>query len=260
MTGNTRPFIIVADPVHHLRTPEVFNDYLARSAFDGVLIPANVPAEGLAAFVDGVKQMRNLAGLIITVPHKVAIVPFCDELSPTARRVGSVNTIRVVAGRLIGENFDGVGFVKGLLLQGYDVSGRSALLLGSGGAARAIAFALADAGVRRLIISNRNIEKARELAASVDSVQYIEVHAAANPDTDSVDLIVNATSLGLLPDDPLPLDQRQIHANHMVAEVVMSPEVTKLLLVAKDRGASIHLGRHMLDAQIVEIGNYLTAV
>ena len=259
ITGNTRPFFIVADPVHHLRTPEVFNQRLQRSGFDGLLMPAHVQADGLEAFVRGVRQMQNLAGLIVTVPHKIAIVPFCDELSATAQKVGSVNTIRVESGRLIGENFDGIGLVKGLLAEGYDVKGRNALLLGSGGAARAIAFALADAGVERLVISNRSSEKARELALAVARVHDIDVYADENQDLADTHLIVNATSLGLRPDDPLPIDPDRLRADHMVAEVVMSPEVTKLLSAAAGRGAAIHLGRHMLDAQMIEMGRFLRA-
>jgi shikimate dehydrogenase len=259
ITGNTRPFFIVADPVYHLRTPEVFNQRLRQSAFDGVLIPAHVAAGGLAAFVDGARQMQNLAGLIITVPHKIAFVPFCDVLSETAQRIGSVNTIRVEAGRLIGENFDGIGLVKGLLANGYEVKHRNALLLGSGGAARAIAFALADAGVARLAISNRSFEKARELALAVRRVHDIDVYADDSQDLADTHLIVNATSLGLRPDDPLPIDPGRIHPHHMVAEVVMSPEVTKLLSAATERGASIHLGKHMLDAQMIEMGRFFQA-
>lgn len=259
ITGNTRPFIIVADPVHHLRTPEVFNQNLEQSPFDGVLIAANVTADGLASFVEGVRQMRNLAGLIVTVPHKLAIVPLCDELGPTASKVGSVNTIRVEDGRLIGENFDGLGFVAGLVGQGYPVTGKSVLLLGSGGAARAIAFALADCGVKRIVILNRNIEKARKLAAAVRMVHGIEVTVTDTPDTMSVELIVNATSLGLHEQDPLPLDPVHIHPHHMVAEVVMSPQVTNLLRAAESRGAKIHLGKHMLDAQMVAMGRFLNA-
>jgi shikimate dehydrogenase len=150
-----------------------------------------------------------------------------------------------------------VGLVNGLLAEGYEVKGRSALLLGSGGAARAIAFALAGAGVSRLVISNRNFEKAGELAAAVAKVHGIDVYADATPNLEETYLIVNATSLGLLPDDPLPIDPKLINEKHLVAEVVMSPEVTKLLHAAKERGASIHLGKHMLDAQMIEMSRFL---
>lgn len=257
ISGNTRPFFIVADPVYHLRTPEIFNQRLAQSGFDGVLVPAHVRSGGLSAFIEGARQIQNLGGLIVTVPHKIAVVPFCDELTATAKTVGSVNTIRVESGRLIGENFDGIGLVKGLQAEGYKAKDRSVLLLGSGGAARAIAFALADAGVARLVISNRNFEKARELALAVASVHGIDVYADASPDLEDTDLIVNATSLGLRPDDPLPIDPRLISDRHMVAEAVMSPEVTKLLQAARERGAEVHLGKHMLDAQMVEMVRFL---
>src|SRR5690606_27168149 len=99
ITGKTRAFLIVADPVYHLRTPQVFNQRLGQSGFDGVLIPAHVSAEGLASFIQGVRQMRNLDGLIVTVPHKITVVSLCDELTPRAKMVGSVNTIRVDEGR-----------------------------------------------------------------------------------------------------------------------------------------------------------------
>lgn len=259
ITGRTRIYMIVADPIHHVRTPEVFNKRLETSSVDAVLVAANVTPDGLASFVEGARQIRNLSGLIVTVPHKQAVVSLCDELSRTAQRVGSVNTIRVEDGRLIGDNFDGVGLLRGLEGQGYEVRNKRALLLGSGGAARAITFSLLEGGVQNLVISNRDIEKARQLAASANESYPGKVTATNSPDTSAIDLIINATSLGMRGGDLLPLQAHHLLPQHMVAEVVMAPEVTPLLSAARANGANIHLGKHMLDAQMIEIGRFLRA-
>lgn len=259
ITGKTRLFVIIADPVYHLRTPQVFNDQFEREGTDSIMVAAHVAPENLGAFVIGLRAMRNLAGLIVTIPHKQAMTGFCDQLAPTARRVGSVNAVRISDGAFIGENFDGTGFVNGLSRAGYALARKRVLLLGSGGAAAAIAFALADAGVASLAIWNRTLDRADGLAACVRADGFAAAHATAERNAASVDLIVNATSLGLQPGDPLPLPASGLGPQHMVAEVVMSPETTKLLETARGVGAQIHLGRHMLEAQLDAMGKFVGA-
>ncbi|MFA7668146.1 MAG: shikimate dehydrogenase, partial [Burkholderiaceae bacterium] len=177
-----------------------------------------------------------------------------------ARAIGAVNTIRRDPdGRLIGDMFDGTGFVAGLKKCGNDPAGRKVLLLGAGGAAAAIAHALAKAGVDALTIANRTHSKAQEMVERVaGSVPGVRV-AAGDDDPSGYDMVVNATSLGMRPDDPLPLDVARLSPDTLVAEIIMKPEMTALLQQAQARGCPIHLGRHMLEEQAALMVGFMTA-
>ena len=145
---------ILADPVHHVKTPQRINQAMAERGIDALMLPLHVAPQGLQAVVlQGLRQLQNLNGFAVTVPHKTSMVGLCDELTPEAVRMGAVNVVRRTSqGRLIGGNLDGEGFLQGLRNNGIEPSGSRAFLAGAGGAARAIAFALAKAGVRRLTL------------------------------------------------------------------------------------------------------------
>ncbi len=251
ITGNTRISAIIADPIHHVKTPQGINARLDELRVDGVLVPVHVTADGLSAVVDGFRQMQNFQGFIVTVPHKSAIVALCDEVDPDAARIGAVNVVcREADGRLKGYMLDGEGFVAGLREAGIDPAGRSAYLAGAGGAANAIAFALARAGVTRLTIANRTASKAEGLIQRVAGA-YPEVPChIGGRDANGHDLVVNATSLGLHEDDALPLDADSLDAGQIVAEIIMQPAQTALLAAAEARGCRTHPGLPMLQNQL----------
>lgn len=260
ITGASRLFMVVADPVAQLRSPQAFNARFARDGRDAVMVAAHVARDDLAGFIAAARGMRNLDGLVVTIPHKEAVTALCDDLGPEARRIGSVNVIRRDPdGRLTGENFDGTGFAEGLLAAGHRIEGRAALLIGSGGAASAIAFALLDRGLGALDIWNRTRERAEDLARRLHRAGYPQARAVAAPSVEDRDLIVNATSLGMAETDPLPLPVAGIGPRHLVAEVVMSPPRTPLLRAAAEAGAAIHPGQHMLDAQLQAMGRFIGA-
>lgn len=251
ITGITKIYGIIADPVVQVRTPEVFNNLCAHHGVDAVMVPMHVGGDGLEGMLAGLKRMKNLGGLIVTVPHKTEIARLCDELGDAGRLVGSINTLRRTEdGRFIGNMFDGLGFVAGLKSQNYELAGMKALLIGAGGAAAAIAFALADVGVTALTIANRTDEKAQDIVHRVKAA-YPELDIQVGTfDPTGFDLIINATSLGMQPEDPLPLDPALLIPEMIVAEIIMKPETTALLSAAKKRGCAVHYGRHMLDQQI----------
>ncbi len=251
ITGHTKVFGIVANPIAHVKTPEEMNNHFAALGYDGVLVPCHVLPENLARFVDGLRVVESCGGLIVTIPHKTSILALCDRVVGDAAEIGAVNTIRRDPdGSLVGAMLDGKGFVSGLVVNGIDVAGMDACLLGAGGAGAAIAFALAEAGVRRLTIVNRSQDKARDLARRIsDRYPAVRVEAGAS-ETASRDLIVNATSLGLKAGDALPLDDLAFRPGQIVAEAIMEPEVTPLLAAAQAAGARIHYGRPMLRQQI----------
>lgn len=251
ITGHTKLYGIVANPIAHVKTPEEMNNHFEALGYDGVLVPFHVVPENLGRFIDNLRGIENFGGLIVTVPHKTSVLAMCDRVVGDAALIGAVNTIRREAdGSLVGAMLDGKGFVNGLEFNGIDVAGMDACLLGAGGAGAAIAFALAEAGVAKLTIVNRSEEKSRDLAARVSS-RYPSVKVMAGaPETSKRDLVVNATSLGLRPGDGLPLDDLSFHDGQIVAEVIMEPEITPLLAVAQEKGARIHFGRPMLRQQI----------
>lgn len=251
ITGSTQIFGILADPIHHVKTPQRINQLFAERQVDGAMVPLHVKPEGLAQAVQGLRAMQNLGGFVVTVPHKTAIVSLCDEVTPEARLIGAVNVVRRTAdGRLIGGMLDGEGFVAGLRSQGLDPAGRSAYLAGAGGAASAIAFALASAGVSRLSIANRTADKAQQLIDRVASCYPSLSMAVGSENPAGHDLVINATSLGLRPGDVLPLDANRLASHQIVAEIIMQPAHTPLLQAAQAMGCRIHLGAPMLASQI----------
>lgn len=260
ITGSTRLYAIIADPVAQVRTPEVLNDYFRRNQQDAVLVPVHVAADGLREVFAAFRGMKNLGGVIVTVPHKTASASLCDELRPAGKAIGSVNAIRRTGdGRLVGDMFDGAGFVSGLRKQGRDPAGKRVLLVGAGGAASAIAFALAQARAAALTIANRNEDKARNLVARLRTSFSDVVLDVGAADPQGYDLVVNATSLGMKDSDPLPLDTTRLSPTTIVAEVIMKPETTALLAAARDKGCTIHHGHHMLDEQVRLLAEFITA-
>jgi shikimate dehydrogenase len=251
ISGTTRIFGVLAHPVHQVKAPQLINRLLERIGFDGVMVPIHVQPDGFAALVEALRQMRNLDGFVVTVPHKTSMPALCDELTPPARLVEAVNIVRRHAdGRLSGGILDGDGFVSGLRGEGIEPAGLDVYMAGAGGAASAIAVALASAGVSRLTIANRTASKAQALAERLsDHFPSIDF-AVGTGDPRGHALVINATSLGLQEDDPLPLEADRLAAGQIVAEIIMKPACTRLLSIATQRGCRIQYGEPMLAAQI----------
>jgi shikimate dehydrogenase len=194
-----------------------------------------------------------MGGVNVTIPHKQAVLAWMDELSPEARLIGAVNTIHLQDGRLHGYNTDGIGFLRALEEVGSDVAGRTVMLLGAGGAARAIAVQLCLSGIRRLLLANRTPTRAEDLAAylrqnlphtDVSIVSMGESALAAHlPHTD---IVVNATSIGMHPRDPMLLPPTELGPRHLVCDIVYRPLYTPLLRAAQRQGARTIDGLGML--------------
>jgi shikimate dehydrogenase len=259
ISGRTRVVVIVADPVGHIRTPQGMNAHFAELGRDAVLVPVHVAREDLAALVDGFRRMRNLDGIIVTVPHKEAIARLCDSLTEEARLVGAVNAIRREAdGRLTGGQFDGEGFVAGLRAAGHALAGKRVLMAGAGGAAAGIGFALLRHGVGALTVYNRTMSRAEELVGRLRAAYPDRAIAAGGADPTGHEVIVNATSLGLKPDDALPVEVAGLAPPMLAAEVVMEPAVTPFLAEAARRGCATHGGRPMLAEQIAILAEFVS--
>jgi len=223
-----------------------------------------IEPENLADAVRGMRAM-GFRGGNVTTPHKVAIVKHLDRIAESASLMGAVNCIVRRGNELVGENTDGKGFVQSL--RGVtDPSGKKVVILGAGGASRAIAVELALAGVRSLVIVNRSRDKSRELAALI--LKGTGVPAAAEPWEGEfevpadADVVVNATSIGLYPDVTarIPLDVETLHRGMVVADVIPNPPDTRLLQAARGRGCTVLDGLGMLVNQGVIGFKYWTGI
>lgn len=253
ITGRTKLLGVLADPVIQARSPRMANALLQEKGQLGeyVLVPLHASPKGLTKVIVGLRHLQNFAGTIVSMPHKPTVLPLLDELSPEARLVGTVNVIRREAdGRLLGEILDGEGFVEGLRSAGYEIQGKTCFMVGAGGAAAAVAFALAKHGCASLTIVNRTEKKAIALASRVQQAwPQAQIYVGAQ-DKHGYDIAVNATSLGMNPGDELPMSDEVIEASSLIAECVIAPERTRLLEIAKARGRRIHTGAPMLAAQM----------
>ncbi len=215
-----------------------------------------VPPDGLADAMTGVRAF-GMQGVNLTIPHKVAVLQYLDEVSSDAQVIGAVNTVRREGDRLIGENTDGKGFLRGVRVDaGMDPSGKRVVMIGAGGAARAIATELLLAGVSDLLVVNRSVERGEGM------VQHLKDHIERAPIRfepwqgtyrvpDDVDLFINATSIGLYPDvEAMPdVDLSAARRDMLVADVVFNPPITRLLDDATRRGMPVLDGLSMLVYQ-----------
>lgn len=258
ITGKSRIIFVLADPVDHVRASAVLNEYFRSLNFDVAASPLHVAPGDLAQVVDAIRRMRNVAGFGVTIPHKVAVLPHLESITPRARLIGAVNFVKREAdGRLYGDNLDAPGFMAGLERNNIPVQGRKVLQAGAGGAGRAVAFALADAGVAELRIVNRDEAKAHSLADAV-AQHHPSVRLAVGPASAAeFDLVVNTTSLGMKPDDPLPIDVDGVGQASVVGDIIVNPPMTPLLRKAAAKGAKVLGGKAMLDEQMVLVARFM---
>lgn len=251
ITGTTRLYAIIGDPVAHVRTPMAFNDYFAANGVDAACVAIHIGRDDLAVGWAGLKSMRNLDGFIVTAPYKAQAAALCDSLEGDGAYTKVVNTVRRDPdGCYVGTLLDGWGFVNGLKKSGYDAKGKRIYMAGAGGAGTALAFALAGAGGAALTIHNRTRFKAASLVERVGATfPHCRVRLGT-ADSSGHDIVVNATSLGLERDDPFSFDMTSADKSALFAEVVMKWEFTPLLVAAKERGHRVHSGIHMLNGQL----------
>ena len=246
---------IIGHPIGHSISPLFQQAALDAIGFDGTYQAWDVPPDGVGEFVAGLRAPGTL-GINVTVPHKEAVIPFLNEVDDWASTAGAVNTIVNREGRLTGHNTDGIGFLRALREgAGFDPRGQAVLVLGAGGSARGVVYALARAGADRLTIANRTLERAERLAGiSADNgVAAVAVALSDAPAAAAeVALIVNCTSMGMVhgPDETgTPLSAADIPATALVNDLVYNPLETPLLREAAQAGAATLGGIQMLVYQ-----------
>ena len=251
LNGDTRIIAHVGDPTTTFKSPMIYNPWFAASGFNAAVVPLGVTAQEFKAAFPLICRFTNFAGALVTMPHKVAVLDLIDESSPAVQVCGACNAVRRDAqGRLVGDMFDGEGFVRGARANGVELAGRAALVVGCGGVGSAIAASLAAAGVARLGLYDLNAASSQALASRLNKhYPALVVQVGAN-DPASYDIVVNATPLGMKAGDPLPLDVARLAPSCFVGEVVLSKATTAFLAAAQARGCKTQIGLDMLFAQI----------
>jgi len=249
--GTTGLVAHIGWPTHAFKAPMIYNPYFEHAGIDAVVVPMGCQAPQYPMFLRALFTLENIRGALITMPHKVTTVGLVDELSPTARIAGACNAVKRDAnGRLVGDMFDGEGFVRGLQRKGCVLQGARAIVVGAGGVGSAIAASLAAAGVAAIGLFDARAESATGLA------QRLKAHYPAlevidgTRDPAGFDVVVNATPMGMNEGDPLPMDIARIAPEAFVGEVVMKSEMTAFLKAVQARGCRFQVGTDMLFEQI----------
>ena len=242
LTGAARIAGVIGWPVAHSRSPRLHNYWLQRHGIDGAYVPLPVAPGALAAAVAGLRA-AGLRGANVTLPHKEAAFSVCDQLDASALRAGAVNTLVFGPDGVVGSNTDGAGFLANLRAHGVTPGG-PALLLGAGGAARAVAAALLDAGAA-VSVANRSRERAERLGESLPGLRVLDWPAREAALADQ-SLLVNTTSLGMTGHEALALDLTRARPDLAVADIVYAPLETGLLAQARARGLRAVGGLGML--------------
>ncbi|WP_431322870.1 shikimate dehydrogenase family protein [Rhizobium sp. YTU87027] len=251
ITGTTRLIAHLGYPTEAFKAPLIYNPYFERSGIDAVVVPMGCKVEDYPSFLRLVFRLSNIHGALITMPHKITTMGLIDEVSTNAKVAGSCNAVRLAPdGRLMGDMFDGEGFVRGLLRKGQRITGAQVLIVGAGGVGSAIAASLAGAGVRRIALHDDNMATLNGLKSRLAAYYPDTDVAAGSNDPTGFDIVVNATPLGMQKGDPLPLDVSRLSASTFVGEVVMKEEITPLLAAARQRGCPFQVGTDMLFEQI----------
>lgn len=253
MDSHTLLFGVIGDPVRHSRSPVMHNRAFAETGFNGVYAAFHVTPDKLGEAIAGMRAL-GFGGLNVTIPHKVAVMDYLDDIDESAQAAGAVNTIVHREGRLIGYNTDGIGYVRSLKEEAEpDLAGKTVVVLGSGGAARGIVWALLREKPARVVLANRTAEKAMRLAerfkgapAAVEAVPWEALRRVCA----EADIVVNTTSVGMAPNtEETPVDPAWLRPGAVASDIVYNPLKTAFLAGAEARGCRIHGGLGMFVYQ-----------
>jgi shikimate dehydrogenase len=251
ITGTTKLIAHLGYPTETFRAPMIYNPYFEKHGIDAVVVPMGCKAPDYPGFLKLVFRLSNIHGALVTMPHKVTTIALLDEVMTTAQIAGSCNAIRLgPGGTLVGDMFDGEGFVRGVLRKGRALAGARVLVVGAGGVGAAIAASLAKAGVSELALFDAHAPLAEALGERLRRHYRALTVSIGSNDPAGYDIVVNATPLGMKEGDPLPMDVERIAPSSFVGEVVMKQEITPFLAAARARGCAYQVGTDMLFEQI----------
>ncbi|WP_349407901.1 shikimate dehydrogenase [Pseudalkalibacillus sp. SCS-8] len=247
--GNRPYYAVIGDPIAHSMSPEIHNACLEHHHMDAVYEAIRVRSDELPNMIEELRE-TGCKGFNVTIPHKVKIMEHLDEIDPLANEIGAVNTVVIENGRLKGYNTDGLGFFKGLrAFYKRDLKATSILILGAGGASRAIVKTLIKQGVRNVTIANRTVEKAHGLLNGSRYGQAITISAAEH-NLESFDIIINTTPIGMYPNtDEIPLSIRTIDSGTALIDIIYNPLMTEFLKQGRRIGCTVQNGVPMFVHQ-----------
>jgi len=249
--GKTRLIAHIGYPTESFKSPMIYNPWFAARGINAVVIPMGCKSDDYASFLKLAFRLTNVDGALITMPHKVTTLDLVDQASVSAKIAGACNAVkRDERGTMIGDMFDGEGFVRGVVKKGRRLAGASALVAGCGGVGSAIAASLAKAGVSRLGLYDAFPQSMHALGERLRAHHPKLDVGTGSADPAGYDVVVNATPLGMKKDDPLPLDVERIASSAFVGEVVMKQEITPFLAAARAKGCDYQIGTDMLFEQI----------
>lgn len=251
ISGKTTLIAHLGYPTEAFKAPMIYNPWFDKQGIDAVVVPMGVKPDAYATVLASLFQLTNIRGALVTMPHKIATVALMDEVTPTARIAGACNAILLRPdGTLLGDQFDGAGFVRGVERKGRLFKGTRVLVSGTGGVGSAIAASIAAAGAAEIALFDTSDASAQALAGRLrEHYPALTVRTGSN-DPAGFDVVVNATPLGMKEGDPLPFDVDRIAPETFVGEVVMKSEYTPLLQAAKAKGCAVQVGTDMLFEMI----------
>jgi shikimate dehydrogenase len=248
--GDTKLIAHIGYPTATFRAPLIYNPWFARHGINAAVVPLGVTSENFREAFPQICRFTNFHGALITMPHKAAVVDWLDEASAAVRVAGACNAVRRSGDTLIGDMFDGEGFVRGVARIGRNISGQRVLIVGAGGVGSAIAAACAKAGAEEIALYDMRGEASERLAERLQlNYPALKLSIGSNDPSD-FDIAVNATPLGTYPGDPAPMDPSRLSPTALVGEVVLKPQTTAFLAAARARGLACVTGLDMLFEQI----------
>ena len=251
VTGRTRLIVHLGYPTESFKAPMIYNPWFEMKGINAVVVPVGVEAPHYPALLQALFSTTNVHGALVTMPHKITTTQLVDEMTTTAKIAGACNAIlRRPDGSLLGDMFDGAGFVRGVERKGKRIAGARGLVVGCGGVGSAIAASLAAAGLSVMGLYDPVTASAEALADRLRQYHPSLQVATGSNDPEGYDIVVNATPLGMKPGDPMPLDITRVAPTTFVGEVVMKEEYTPLLRAALDKGCTVQVGTDMLFEMI----------
>ena len=249
--GTTTLIAHLGYPTEAFKAPMIYNPYFEHAGIDAVVVPMGVKVEDYPGVLASLFKLTNIRGALVTMPHKVATTSLVAEVTATAKVAGACNAIlRRPDGSLLGDMFDGAGFVRGIARKGFELAGTRALVVGCGGVGSAIAASLAATGIAAIGLFDANAASADVLGDRLRKHYPSLTVGTGTNDPVGYDLVVNATPMGMNDGDPMPMDVSRIAPSTFVGEVVMKQEMTAFLKAAQARGCRFQVGTDMLFEQI----------
>lgn len=257
LNGATRIHVIIGDPIEQVKSPSGLTPIMQGQGVNAILIPIQISPEDVDGFMENFKKVKNMDGIVVTIPHKFAAYKHCDLVGPRSSFLGITNVLRREPNGLwAGDHTDGPGFLGGMRQAGADPKGQKALLIGAGGAGSAIALELLQEGAAQLAVHDIDVKRRDDLIAKLNR-RYPGMATAGSNDPKGFGVVVNGSPLGMNADDPLPVDVSRLESSAFVGDVVTDPKITPLIEEACKRGCKTQIGAGMFDGQAEILVDFL---